>query len=591
MAFHFSNLFGLGQNANTVNMNKGTEYSVSSSNTNLYNSAMASKLMALLPGQTLQGEVVSVQGNQVQLLLGNEMLLNASLENQLGINPGQLMSFQIKSNTGSLLSLIPLSVNLTSDENVMKALNEANLPVTDKTVEMVNNLMKEGMPIDKETLINVNKELMANPQAEVSDVVQMMRLKIPVTEQNLEQFQAYKNYNHQLSEGIKELQGQLFDLVNGSGSAEGVSGDKQFMLQLLRFIAGEHGATETVTLKDGQAALADGVQAGNASMDGALTQSLKGAGQNGLSGAESELPVQNSVAGNIADATVSEGAGQAPSEAGVVSEDKLSALNTSEKDALFAQLKELGVSDKTIALLKSGQLDMKQLAMLLQEENLSAESMTKLFASKEFGKLFQDEMMRQMLLSPDKISKEDVHEYFSRLQEQTSRLMHILDGAGQLQSAAGKSVQNINQNVDFMNQLNQMFTYVQLPLKMAQDSAHGDLYVYTNKKNLAKKDGNVSALLHLDMPNLGMLDVYVAMQSEKVSTKFYLQDESALEFLEQNMELLTERLQKRGYNASAQVVLREKNGENGTIMQEMLKDSKNIPGSVKIGTRSFDVRA
>ena len=65
-----------------------------------------------------------------------------------------------------------------------------------------------------------------------------------------------------------------------------------------------------------------------------------------------------------------------------------------------------------------------------------------------------------------------------------------------------------------MNQLNHMQTYLQLPLKMNGKRENGDLYVYTNKKSLAKKDGNVSALLHLDMQFLGALDVMISMQNQ-----------------------------------------------------------------------------
>ena len=198
MSFNLSNLFQLHGNNNTVSTQGNGNISAPAGAVNLNSSAMSAKLMALFPGQMIQGEVVSAQGSQVQLLLGNEMMLNATLDSQIGINIGQLMSFQVKSNTGSLLSLVPLSVNLTMDENVMKALNEASLPVTDKTVEMVNTLMKEGMPIDKETLLNVNKELMAYPDADVETIVQMERLKLPVTQENIEQFEAYKNYNHKL---------------------------------------------------------------------------------------------------------------------------------------------------------------------------------------------------------------------------------------------------------------------------------------------------------------------------------------------------------------------------------------------------------
>lgn len=36
-------------------------------------------------------------------------------------------------------------------------------------------------------------------------------------------------------------------------------------------------------------------------------------------------------------------------------------------------------------------------------------------------------------------------------------------------------------NIDFMKSLNQAFAYMQLPLKLQNQNAHGDLYVYTKR--------------------------------------------------------------------------------------------------------------
>lgn len=169
------------------------------------------------------------------------------------------------------------------------------------------------------------------------------------------------------------------------------------------------------------------------------------------------------------------------------------------------------------------------------------------------------------------------------------RLHEALQTADKADMPVAKSVQNLQSNVDFMNQLNHMFTYIQLPLKMAGGQAHGDLYVYTNKKNLAAKDGNVSALLHLDMQHLGAVDVYVAMQQNRVSTNFTLQDESALDLIEQHISLLDERLAGRGYDLKAQFHMKEEDEEqDGGIMQTILNQSKNI--SV-LSRTSFDMRA
>ena len=215
--------------------------------------------------------------------------------------------------------------------------------------------------------------------------------------------------------------------------------------------------------------------------------------------------------------------------------------------------------------------------------------MERLLGGKEFEGLLKAEVERQWLIQPKEVADpHKVEQLYERIREQSARLNEALQAAGKADVPMAKSVQTMQSNVDFMNQLNHMFTYIQLPLKMAGNNAHGDLYVYTNKKNLAAKDGNISALLHLDMEHLGALDVYVAMQNNKVSTNFTLQDESALDLIAEHISMLNDRLAKRGYDLKAQFHMKEEEDQDKGIMQTILEQSKNI--SV-LSRTSFDMRA
>ena len=192
------------------------------------------------------------------------------------------------------------------------------------------------------------------------------------------------------------------------------------------------------------------------------------------------------------------------------------------------------------------------------------------------------------MLTPEDVAREGkVEELYQRLSSQLGRLGRALEQNSAVGTPLARAVQTMSGNIDFMNQLNQMFTYVQLPLKMQGKDTNGELYVYTNKKNLAKKDGEVSALLHLDMEHLGSVDVHVSLRENKVSTKFYLRDEEALDFIAEHIDLLNERLNKRGYTMNASFVNKGEEGPE-TVMEEILKQGKNI--SVLSG-RSFDARA
>ncbi len=224
---------------------------------------------------------------------------------------------------------------------------------------------------------------------------------------------------------------------------------------------------------------------------------------------------------------------------------------------------------------------------------VQTESLEKLLNNSDFKELVSNQLTKQMLLNPKDVGKDGaVEELYKRLSEQSIRAMDLLNNAGKAGSEAMKSASNINDNVNFMNQLNQMMSYVQLPLRMNEENTHGELYVYSKKKNLTEKDGNVSAFLHLDMDNLGPVDVYVAMQQSKVNTNFYLADAEILDFLETNIHILDKRLTDKGYNMSTSVNIKNKNEPVKSIVTEELK-IKN-PGTVKTGyvsNMSFDIKA
>ena len=213
------------------------------------------------------------------------------------------------------------------------------------------------------------------------------------------------------------------------------------------------------------------------------------------------------------------------------------------------------------------------------------ESLQKLFSGKEFQELLKNGMTEQWLMTPDEVQdKTKVERLYDRLDSQLSRLAQTLSETAK-GSALGKSITTLQNNLEFMNELNHVYSFVQLPLKMSEGTAHGDLYVYTNKKGLASRDGKISALLHLDMEHLGPVDVYVAMEMEKVNTHFYLPDEEMLSFIAQHLYLLDERLEKKGYAMNTVASVK---GQEKEAVEEMLASE---PPMTKLSPYSFDVRA
>lgn len=522
----------------------------------------------LQPGQTIQGAVVSRNGNVAQIALSQELLINARIDQSISLALGQNMSFEVKTNNGSILSLAPLYANMANQATIQRALGAAGLPETAENVEMVARMMEEGMPIDKDTILNVSRQLLEFPGQNPASIIQMIRLGLAVTELSIEQFEQYQNASHQLLGSAETIMSELPEVFKELMS-EGRTGQAYaFYGQVLDILAEGESAGEVIQ---------KGTENG--------AQQTQGSGS---------VPEESVQPGRLMDPGFLQAEGTDGSGS-VQEEGQNPVLTAKQWHDLGNLLRELGVDEQTAAQVRGGGLPAKDVLALIRhtlsgagKQEMPSQVLERLFGGREFEGLLKAEMGRQWLIEPrDVADPHKVEQLYERIREQSARLHEAMQAAGKADLPVAKSVQNLQNNVDFMNQMNHVFAYIQLPLKLAGNNAHGDLYVYTNKKNLASKDGNVSALLHLDMEHLGALDVYVAMQQNKVSTNFTLQDESALDLIEQHISLLDERLTKRGYALKAQFQIKEEEQEGG-IMQTILNQEKNI--SV-LSRTSFDMRA
>ncbi len=562
---------------------------------------------AIQAGGSIQGEIVSVKGNDIVLALENGSLLNARLDKGMQLSAGQIMTFEVKSNTGTRLALSPLYENMGQNPNILKALTAAGMPTSAKNMDMVSGMMKEGLPVDKNSLFSFGRQMALNPTADPVTLAQMNRLQIPVTPENIAQFEAYKNYEHQISASVLEITDGLTDTFSQMMKSGDVDGAVNLYKQVLSIF------TEAGTAKPEQATLPEqaafseqtpGTGVSQAASDAVSENQSKAVTVNSNTvptdlsgilmeemGTKADTTNLNVLLNNTAGGAAA--AEEAVQNAGKVTDTPVLLEMTGEsREQLAGLLKEAGFSGQLTDKVAAGNLTQTALLQEIAKEisehqgHINNEKLAQVFNSKEYGTLIKNEISRQWLLKPEEVAGDrQVEELYRRLNDQTSKLTNALSQAAKADTPLANTVNNLSNNLNFVNQLNQMFTYIQLPLKMNGENTHGELYVYTNKKNLAKKDGNVSALLHLDMEHLGPVDVYVAMQNHNVSTKFYLQDDSMIDFIADHIHILDERLNKRGYSMNCEFV--QKGGEK-TPMEEMLESNKNV--SV-LASYSFDARA
>lgn len=510
------------------------------------------QIRALVPGQTLRGEVVSREGNNAQIRLLQDVLVDAKVDADIRLELGQNITFQVKNN-GQTLNLSPLFTNMATEGTVLKALDMASLPVNENTVAMTKQLMDAGLPIDKNTLQQIWHESNAFPDAEILDLVNLHRVELPVTEENITQMASYRNLTHQLTAGIAETGESLTNMLQGLVESGDIEQAATIYSEVLELLAFEDADGETVT--------------GQQQTEGPLP----GPGVDVTVTPEEaeQMPVKPSATAPEAvpgQKTIIEEPTETAPDNGQTIKENPGAEKTQEAPQLqnLQKLLKQGLETKDIPLLRS-----------ILHNSKVAELPAKLLAD------------RWSIKPEDVESPEKVEELYQKLGKQLKGVSNLLEENGQRGSSAYQNVTNLSQNVDFLQQINQTYAYIQLPLHLRQgEHKTGELFVYTNKKNLARKDGQVSALLHLDMEHLGPLDVYVALKDTKVSTKFYVQNDAILDYLEANMDVLTERLQKRGYDCKCETTLHTELQQTAQAMTPLLKTE----GSVPVAQYAFDVR-
>jgi len=557
---------------------------------------------SLVPGTTIQGEIIAKNGNEVQIRIDKDTVLQARLEQDVNVEEGQNIRFQVKNN-GTTLTLSPLLTNTAQADNVYKALQMAGLPINESTVAMTDEMMKLGMSIDSRSLQNMFKDVVTHTDASATDVVFLHKMDMPLTESNLRQIQNYTELQHEVVKGMQDVTDALQGLINNStGGADITAGvdiaagadvaavaagvDANTLTQYQNLVKEMISDTLMGMLPDGAGAAGD-VTVGN----------LAG----GITGADlvGEVPADVMTGADLTGEALTDApmSGNAALIKGVLQDAAFSellnnGLITEEEAAGF--LKEAAglLTEKGITLSENTTQEMmKALLDITAGNTQEVESLQRLFSGKVWKNLLESTVKTQWSLTPETLPKEgEVGKVYEKIVRSLHTLNETLQQSGAANTALQESITNLSENIDFMNQLNQMYTYVQLPLKMQNGEKNGELYVFTNKRSLAEKDGEVSALLHLTMEHLGPLDVYVRMNQGKVSTEFTVEKEETLIFLEKNMSILTDRLQKRGYDISCKMKVKDEAGEPENPVERLLTEKQN--GAVSAHAQyAFDVRA
>ena len=506
----------LGQMANgntSININvhpniRSTQPTVTVNGSEQGNTALTI-LRSLADGDTFSANITDVSGEQVTITLDGGQSFTASLLNSTAYNIGDRACFVIQDNKGENIVLKAVTMQATALETAMinKSLKAAGIMPTLRNREMVLELMRNGMPIGRDALLDMVKELSSHSNAEIGGIIALKRMGIEVTDDSLKSYQNYKEYNGAMQRDIAALGEKLFESVD-SGKA---------LSDVVKLLVGDELLTGNGTVEDNS------------------KESTK-------TGAQTQQPVGT----------------QADEKADIAQKNLMSDV----KNMVAGMVDNYNAATGKSLKLSYEFLNTDNLARFMNEFARMAEEfeMEPLLKNKLHGVLKGDKALRLLnelvrdtfsMKMTDVADSESVKEHIAKTLD---KLSSVSEYAASNQSAELSNVASrMSNNMEFLNSMNQFMAAVQVPIKNIGEHGDGELYVYRRNKQKCGEDDTVKAFLHLDMEHLGALDIYVTLKGSSVATNFKVEDESVLDFLETNMEQLTKKLAEDGYNVTASI--------------------------------------
>ncbi len=200
-----------------------------------------------------------------------------------------------------------------------------------------------------------------------------------------------------------------------------------------------------------------------------------------------------------------------------------------------------------------------------------------------------DKLLRQKwTLTPEQLSdKNSLKDLYKKLEDDLNKLDGLIRFHRETEEIqqSKEPVRNLQDNLQFMKALNQLFSYVQLPLRFQDREVHGEFYVFNKKNALHGKKDILSVLLHLDMTELGTLNIHMKLERDQIQATFAVDNAEAGSIIQDHLPELITALTRKGYQLKARVEKQEQ-------PQELIKDFlEQDPSGNSIQTFSFDTRA
>lgn len=488
-------------------------------------------------GDTLKGRIIGIDGNMITIDFGNGDVITGELKVPIDFKKGALIDFIIKDMRDSQLIMSPYSdesikeanENLTN-KTINDILNQNGLKSNDKNVQIVKSLLEMEMPINKETISNISKivdKLNSFKHMGNDEIIQTIFPEGDPLEENI--LQTFKT----------KLDKPKID-VKGKNLKEHM--DEDMSKEII------HKKNSDIDNKESKVREKNYIDS-------------KGALINKSTEVNHVLKLRREAFQNIIEGFQSN--------------------NNLIKSIALLMKSNIDVSIKNINFLNQ----------IIQREGFIVRDIENLIQLLESNDIVTEDKDIKKIVNGIKkwTGKTELNMELKNVEEFKTEYRDLMNSLEDLKESSIinkyknteviSSLKNIEEKVNFVNQLNNNMTFFYMPLITNREFLNEKLYIFNKKKNLGNLD-NTKVFLSLNTKNLNKIDILCDFHKDRVNISFNIEDEFVKDFLAKNESKLINMLNKNGFK---NVFINYKDREKDIIADFLFSEkSKNYMIDIRV---------
>ncbi|MCX7746526.1 MAG: flagellar hook-length control protein FliK [Clostridia bacterium] len=472
-------------------------------------------------GDMVRAQILEMTSNELILRLFDGTTFKAATLSNIDAKPGDFVDFNVKNKNDGQLFLETVKNNNAAkgtEENteLKKELIAQGIKPDAKNMEIAKEIKQNQLPLNKENFLKIADSLIRFKELSASNAAFLEANHLGIEEKNIESLK-------QLMDGKQKMGLKIEDILKSVNELE----DPEVLDQIAKKLnhrksQNTEGEKQNTALNEEKAGTGDETKP---------SDKLKQLIRNEMDA------LKNLDAKRILD--------------GTNLEKKILDFLKENKEGLTPEKWDRFLNGEDIKGLKNFGKEMellfKKIKASEKNENPLETSHLKENSKETIQKALNDLFVK--INSPNLEKELQVKELYKDLYNKLEMIKESLTASGlPAKDDVMNKIDQLQNNIKFLNELNNHNTYIQIPLHAFDKNTTGELYILKREGKKKKIDPENSTLfISLDTHNIGRVDSLININKKNIGLNIRAEDQEILDFIKSNYGDLYKRLSDKGY--------------------------------------------